>query len=107
MICISKSLLKSLDQRQSILIKRIIGLSKFARSTNLLRALNILKISKSYQKMKVCFLKQIDTNRLTKEIYTYLRSYYAQNKNDGSFVMQIAALKNELNSNELSLKDTF
>jgi hypothetical protein len=107
MICIDKRTLKNFDQRQSFLIKRVIGLSKFARSTNLLRALDILKISEMYQKIKICFLKQVESNYLTKEIYLYLRSFYSQSHNNNSFIIQIATLKEELGSDEIRLKDTF
>ena len=76
---IRKDCLKKLDLRQSILIKNIFGLSKYSKTTPLLKALNIKSIVQLYEEYKILFLKQIRMNSMTNDIYKWLLEKY---KND-------------------------
>jgi hypothetical protein len=74
---------KKLDEyntRQSILLKQAIGLSKYARTTPLLNALNVEKVSEIYMKHKYYFYKQLMNNSLTRAVYLNLDSFYFEKK---------------------------
>ena len=77
---IGKTKLKEYDSRQATLVKTFVGLSKYARTTPLLHALNINTVSHLYHKMKLVLLKQLTNNRLTNEILGFLRNKYRRQK---------------------------
>ena len=66
--------------RQNILIKNVIGLSKFSKSTPLLNALNIKSIHHLYDEYKIIFMKQINKHNLSHSLYNFLNEYYKYNK---------------------------
>jgi hypothetical protein len=74
---ISPKQLKELDKRQSILFKKIIGISKFARTTPLFEALGIDSVSKLYYKFKILFFYQIRNVLITKNIFSFLSNVYS------------------------------
>jgi hypothetical protein len=76
LLFISKSKLKQYDSAQATLIKNNIGLSKYHRSTPLLAALNIDKISKLYAKFKFLFIEQLKSVSITANIFNYLKRFY-------------------------------
>ncbi|RNA11157.1 hypothetical protein BpHYR1_004350 [Brachionus plicatilis] len=76
MCFIKKTKLSKYDKSQACLIKRNLGLSKFARNTLLLNALRVNKIIKSLEKVKV--------------VFDYLKNYYTNNKcPQNSFINQL------------------
>ena len=68
MLHIRKCKLGEFDSHQATLIKNNIGLSKFSRSTPLLKALRIDTISYLYYKFKLIFLDQIKKNYQIKKL---------------------------------------
>lgn len=80
MLYIRKGKLKEFNSLQSSLIKMNIGLSKKAKSTELLQALNIESISDLYYKFKIIFFHQIKSLKITTNIFDYLCKYYNNNK---------------------------
>ena len=74
---VATSTLKRFDSRQATLLKSLVGLSKYARSTPLLLALKVSSITQLYHKMKLVYLKQLQANILTYNILGFLRAQYA------------------------------
>lgn len=72
-----------------------------------LHALNILKPSQLYEKMKTCFLKQIKLNCFTNDFYSYLRNSYLSSKGNESFIFQIQKLIKDFRCDEEALKYKF
>ena len=73
---ICKTKLQELNTRQSTLIKNAIGLSKFCRSTALLKSLGIEDIISLSHKSTLRINEQIKTNHTTSRLYNHLREYY-------------------------------
>ncbi|CAF0931715.1 unnamed protein product [Brachionus calyciflorus] len=67
-----KHILKELDTRQNILIKRMIGLKKFTHITPLNEALKLESVSQIYYKHKVFFLEQLLRNQSCKDVLLFL-----------------------------------
>ena len=106
---IRKSKLKEYDRSQALLIKRNLGLSKFARNTVLLEALRINYISKLYYKFKILFYYQIKQSQALYQILEYLKKYYALYKcPDGSFVKQLKDSMNVIgvDPDEVNVKES-
>ena len=74
---VATSTLKRFDSRQATLLKSLVGLSKYARSTPLLLALKVSSITQLYHKMKLVYLKQLQANIFTYNILGFLRAQYA------------------------------
>ena len=90
MLFINKTQLKKMDQAQTSLIKANIGLSKFARSSALMYALEIDQIHKLYEKYKIIFMRQILRNYSTKYTFEYLTNFYQNRKiPEQSYIAQI------------------
>jgi len=90
LIEMSKRTLKELDTRQSILIKRSVGLSKYAKTKPLINCLRVESIQQLYYKNKIFFVKQILKNELTFNIFNFLNEYYKNSSNKNSFVKQVS-----------------
>ena len=73
---IRKECIKKLNIRQNILIKNTLGLSRYCKTTPLLFSLKIKSILQLYEEYKILFLKQINQNILTKNIYSFLVAKY-------------------------------
>ena len=79
------------------MLKQAIGLSKFALSTPLLNSLRVEKITEVYMKQKLYFYKQIMSNSLSKEAFTYLNEFYPKNKAPKeSFVKQLELVNRQI-----------
>ena len=91
MLYINSSNLKAFNIRQSILIKRSIGISKYSKTTPLIEALKIQSIQELYTRHKIYFYKQIQKNELTNDVFNYLKSFYSTQINapKSSFVNQL------------------
>ena len=86
---IDKTCLKEIETRQNILVKNSIGLGKYCLTTPLFDSLKIESIKQLYMKHKVFFVKQIETNVLTKTLFSFLDEFYRHHKIPrGSFVAQ-------------------
>ena len=77
---VGQTKLKAYDSRQATLVKTFVGLSKHAKTTPLLHALKINKVSHLYHKMKLVLLRQLASNRLTNQILGFLRDKYKHKK---------------------------
>ena len=89
----SKCLLKQLDKRQALLIKKTLGLSKFVRTTPLFNALKIPSLNELYFKFKFLFLKQCNNNDTTSRLYEVLSACYVSRlKPKSSFLWQLVEL---------------
>jgi hypothetical protein len=62
------------------MIKQAIGLSRFALSTPLLNVLKVEKIEEVYMKQKLYFFKQIMSNKLSRDVFIFLKEFYPRNK---------------------------
>jgi hypothetical protein len=74
---ISKTTLNILNVRQNILVKNVLGFSKYVHTKPLFQSLCIESIHHTYDKYKILFLKQIKKNDLTKRLYEYLTKFYS------------------------------
>ncbi len=72
---LSKKDVNEFNVRQNLLIKRTIGVSKFAKTKPLFQVLRIESIPQLYVKHKVFFFKQVMRNKLAKECYNYLENF--------------------------------
>jgi len=63
-----------------MMLKQAIGLSKYALSTPLLNALRVEKIDEIYLKQKLYFFKQIMSNKLSKDVFLFLKKFYPRNE---------------------------
>ena len=99
-IHISSTDLNAMDVRQSKFIKRMIGVSKFCRSSPLLCALRIESIKQLYLKHKILFEATMLKHPLCKRIFDYLQQFYSKQKNkpQDSFVSQITRTKRTINA---------
>ncbi|RNA00361.1 hypothetical protein BpHYR1_031479 [Brachionus plicatilis] len=80
MCFIKKTKLSEYDKSQACLIKRNLGLSKFARNTLLLNAL----------RFKILFFQQVKSLEKVKVVFDYLKNYYTNNKcPHNSFINQL------------------
>jgi hypothetical protein len=73
---ISKTMLNKINTRQNILIKTILGLSKYARTMPLFTALKIKSILHLYDQHKLQFYRQIKLNKLTTDVFVWLQKFY-------------------------------
>jgi hypothetical protein len=89
-----------IDIRQNTLLKNAIGLSKYVKTTPLLKCLKVESIRQIYQKSKIRFTKQIEQNDVCKYVYKFLRKKYNRTvkfkKNNKSFIKQIVQIEEEL-----------
>ena len=105
LITINKGQLHRLNTRQNNLLKLGVGISKFSKSSILLKAIGVLSISELYHKSKIQFLEQVKKNGLVSEIFD--RLIYKGVKKRGcrqSFFYQISELENFLNKDPLIIK---
>ena len=95
---LSKKDVNEFNVRQNLLIKRTIGVSKFAKTKPLFQVLRIESIPQLYVKHKVFFFKQVMRNKLAKECYNYLEKHYVgrNTPNNDSFAAQIRIANKEL-----------
>ena len=78
LISLSKGLLKNLDIRQNILLKTALGLPKRIKTSPLLDAMKISRLSELYLQFKLSFMKQIRSNGLALGV---LRNFKKISKN--------------------------
>ena len=99
----NKSFIKLLNKRQSILVKNILGIKYFSKSTSLLNKLGIEQFEHIYYKLKIYGLKQFSQNDTSSALLDYLELYYRKTKKPPklSFLYQIDRVK------ELIESDTF
>jgi hypothetical protein len=108
---ISKTLMKQLETRQGLLIKNVLGLSKYSRNSPLLDALSISKITKLYYKFKFLFRTQIKKNYFVENFYSKLKTHYLTVKPPKqSYINQyneLSKIINTVNLNEINRKDFY
>ena len=75
---IRKECLNKINIRQNILMKNTFGLSKYCKTTPLMKRIGIKSIQQLYEEYKILFLKQIIRNSFTKLIYESLLCKYEQ-----------------------------
>ena len=94
------------DKRQNILIKRSIGLSKFAKTTPLFNCLKIESIRELYLKHKIFLLKQLNKNEFTSSVLKKLR-YFNTNKiikfSNDSIINQITIVNKMANIDDCTI----
>ena len=85
--------LKEYDSRQSILLKHLLGLGKYCKTSPLLEAIHIESVSRIYFKHKIFMLKQIKQNKLCTDIFEFLKCHYNSFKSPvNSFFNQLAVV---------------
>ena len=75
-IYLSPAKIKQLNIRQNMIVKIGLGLSTYCRTKPLFRALRIEHFEQLYLKHKIFFLKQIMKNTFTREIFSFLKTFY-------------------------------
>ena len=86
--------MKNIDVRQGILLKKSLGLSKYARTRPLLDSMMVSSISELYFKHKVLFLDQIKKNEMCNMTYIALSAYTeTAPRISGSFFGQLIELR--------------
>lgn len=87
---LSNSRLRLLNIRQNVLVKSVLGLSPYCRTKPLFQALRIEQFTQLYSKHKVFFIKQIESNMLTRGLFAYLNDYYlTRSPTRYSFICQL------------------
>ena len=91
---LSESKLRLLNIRQSILLKKILGLSIFCRTKPLFQVLKVEQLTQLYLKHKIFFLKQIVSNDFTRSLFNLLGDLYQVEKpNERSFFFQLKKIE--------------
>jgi len=72
--------LKELNNRQNLLVKYAIGISKYSRTSPLFDSLYIEQIEVLYRKHKILFYKQLSHNPITSSLFDFLCRYYSNSK---------------------------
>ena len=103
-ILISEKHLTEYEKRQNILIKRIFGISKFTRTTQLNRALRLESIKQIYLKHKLFFLKQIINDEVCRKVFeSFRKDYKPFDRCNKSFIKQISDLENFIHVDLLNM----
>ena len=89
-VYLRKTFLNSLNIRQNLLLKNILGIRHKARFKPLLNELCVEQINLVYAKHKIFGWKQCMKNQMTSSIYSFLLSCKSQVKNNFSFTKQLA-----------------
>ena len=91
---LSESKLRLLNIRQSILLKKILGLSIFCRTKPLFQVLKVEQLTQLSLKHKIFFLKQIVSNDFTRSLFNLLGDLYQVEKpNERSFFFQLKKIE--------------
>ena len=99
-IYLSSTDLKSLNTRQSMLVKIGIGIRTYCKTKSLFNALKIEPFDQLYLKHKFFFLRQIGLNKFVNNIYDFLSSYYKNSQfPKGCFMSQLNQVKELTKSN--------
>ena len=89
-IYLTNSRLRHLNIRQNMLVKNVLGLSLYCRTKPLFQELRIEQFSQLYSKHKVFFMKQIEQNTLTRQLFSYLNGYYStRSPSEHSYISQL------------------
>ena len=84
---INKSTISKVNTMQNILIKSMIGISKYCHNSELLRALKLFDIKNLIYFMKLSFIKSIKNNKLSFSILNKLiENNMLYNSNSKSFI---------------------
>ena len=94
---LNKTQLQSLNTRQNVLLRRLLGLSKFSSISPIYDALNVMKIEHVYSQHKILFMQQVQQNDVTCELFYSLFNYDETHKlGNDSFITAIKLVSNYL-----------
>ena len=75
-LLIGQSKINELEIRQNLLLKRAVGVKKFARFKPMLESIKVESVEQVYMKYKIYFLKQIRQSKICNNLLTFLRQKY-------------------------------
>lgn len=96
LVHLSKGLLRSLESRQSVILKMAMNLSKFSRSRPLLEAMGVSSVLELYYKFKFLFLGQIKMNQIAFSVFNELRRCKPKRGIRDSYIGQLEELTSVL-----------
>ena len=104
---LSKAVLKQIDIRQNILLKTSLGLPKKVKTTPLLEALKVPRLTELYFLFKIKFLRQIKKNGVADSIFKELLIMKQKHTKVGnSFLGQIADVNGFLGTDCLTMSES-
>lgn len=94
-LMLSDCKLKEFNTRQNMIVRHLVGIkNKFSKMKPLLEALKLDEITHIYFKHKLSFTCQISNNKLTNDVYIFLKELYSSNKVPRmSFEKQVRSLE--------------
>jgi hypothetical protein len=103
---INQTTLNTLDSYQNILIKYMLGISKYSHVTDVFRVLKLFRINELYTFSKLSFIKNLKKNNLCTHIFNNLIIYSGHyGKNSKSFIRDINTISTALNLNIFYIYD--
>jgi hypothetical protein len=103
LIFISNKNLEMLNVRQNLLVKRTLGLTKYARTSPLFKVLQIESIKALYMKHKIFMYKQVKSNELSNHVFEKTKKLYIEGSiklNNNNLLKQIYSVNKELSTTD-------
>ena len=96
---ISKKTINTLNVMQNSLIRYMLQLNKSSHMGNINKILKIMNIKHLYYKLKMNFVKQLESHQLCNNIYKHLKMDVPTRNKTSSYIRDVKEISNDLNIN--------